>query len=104
MNMAEATQTADDKTIEKAVWHYVGIGVLWISLLLSGIALERLGLTSAIFSGILPGEVGSLRTHVTECERNLGTIKLDRDNAMRQEATLREEIRKLRNPLAASPK
>ena len=102
--MAEATQTAEDKSIEKAVWHYVGVGVLWISLLLTGMALERLGLTSSIFSGILPGEVGSLRTQATECDRNLGTIKLDRDNARRQEATLREEIRKLQNQLAATPK
>jgi len=103
-NMAEATQTADDKTIEKAVWHYIGVGVLWLSIFLTGMALERLGLTSSILSGILPGEVGSLRTQATECERNLGTVKLDRDNARRQESTLREEIRKLQNQLAATAK
>jgi hypothetical protein len=102
--MAEVTQTAEDKTIEKAVWHYIGVGVLWLSLFLTGVALERLGLTSSILSGILPGEVGSLRTQATECERNLGTVKLDRDNARRQEATLREEIRKLQNQLAATAK
>ncbi|MBI3796893.1 MAG: hypothetical protein HY268_07985 [Deltaproteobacteria bacterium] len=102
--MAEAAQTGEDKSIEKAVWHYVGVGVLWISLLLTGMALERLGLTSSILSGILPGEVGSLQAQTTECERKLGTIKLDRDNTKHEEAGLRVELKKLQDQLAASQK
>ena len=96
-----ATQSSDDKTVEKAVWHYVGVGVLWTSLFLTGMAFERLGLTSWIFASILPGEVGSLRTQATECDRNLGTVKLDRDLLKRQEDTLRVEIKRLQDKVVA---
>ena len=101
---ADVTNASDDKTMEKAVWHYVGVGLLWISLLFSGVALERLGLTSWIFASIVPGEVGSLRAQAAECERNLGTVKLDRDNLKHEEAGLRVEIKKLQGQLAANQK
>lgn len=99
---SEAKQSSDDKTIEKAVWHYVGVGVLWTSLLLTGMALERLGLTSFILAGILPGETGSLRTQATECQRNFTQMKFERDLLKRQEDTLQAEIKTLRAQVAAN--
>ena len=97
----EAIQSSDDKTIEKAVWHYVGVGVLWISLLLTGMALERLGLTSSIFAGILPGETGSLRAQATECQRNFTQMKSERDNLKKQEDTLQAQIKSLKAKVPA---
>jgi hypothetical protein len=103
--MAEdVKQAPEDTSIEKAVWHYVGVAVLWLSLFLTGMAFERLGLTSSIFSSVFPGEVGSLRTQATECESNLGKIKLERDLLKRQEDTLRVEIKKLQGQVAAHTK
>ena len=92
---AEARQSSDDKTIEKAVWHYVGVGVLWMSLLLTGMAFERLGLTSYLLSGVLPGETGSLRAQATECKRDFAQMKADRDILKKQEDTLQAKIRTL---------
>ena len=99
---AEVRQSSDDKTIEKAVWHYMGVGVLWMSLLLTGMAFERLGLTSSILGGILPGETGSLRVQATECQRNFDQMKADRDLLKRQEDTLRATIRTLEARVAAN--
>jgi hypothetical protein len=99
----EVGQASDDKTLEKAVWHYVGVGVLWLSLFLAGVALERLGLTSWILSGVLPGEVGSLRTQVAECDNNLKDVKQDRDLIMRSRQALEVEVGKLKKMTAASP-
>ena len=98
---SEANQSSDDKTIEKAVWHYVGVGVLWTSLLLTGMALERLGLTSSILAGILPGETGSLRAQVTECQRNFTQVRSERDLLKKQEDTLQAQIKTLRAKGAA---
>ena len=58
--MAEE-QTEAGEELSKATWHYIGVGTLWISLILSGVAFERLGLTTDILTGLLPGEVNSLR-------------------------------------------
>src|SRR5213592_1629428 len=44
--MAEVEHAAEEQSLEKAVWHYVGVAVMWLSLFLSGLACERLGLTS----------------------------------------------------------
>ena len=99
----DVTQASEDKSIEKAVWHYVGVTVLWTSLFLTGMAFERLGLTSSLFSGIFPGEVGSLRKQAAECDKNLGTVKLERDNIKHEEAGLRVETKKLQDQLAAHP-
>jgi hypothetical protein len=99
---ADVRQSSDDKTIEKAVWHYVGVGVLWISLLLTGMALERLGLTSNILAGVLPGETGSLRAQATECQRDFAQMKADRDLLKRQEDTLQAKIRTLEARVAAN--
>jgi hypothetical protein len=97
-----ADDTAEEITIEKAVWHYVGVGVLWLSLFFTGVALERLGLTTGILSGVVPGEVGLLRTQATECDRNLGTVKNERDLLKRQEDTLRVEIKRLQDKVVAT--
>jgi len=100
----EINQGVEDKTVEKAVWHYVGVTVLWTSLFLTGMAFERLGLTSSLFSGIFPGEVGSLRAQATECDSNLGKVKLERDLLKRQEDTLRMQIKQMQGQAAAQPK
>ena len=94
--------TVEDNSVEKAVWGYVGTTVLWIGLLLTGIAVERLGLTSHILSGVLPGEIGTLRTQVTEMSRDLGVVKLERDNLKQTEGALRTEISKLQKQLPAA--
>lgn len=102
--MANTVSTApEDNSVEKAVWGYVGTGVLWLALLLSGIAFERLGLTSNILTGILPGEIGTLRAQVEEMSRDLGKVKLERDNLKQTEGALRNEISKLQRQISAAP-
>jgi hypothetical protein len=102
--MVEDVNQAEDKSVEKAVWHYVGVTVLWTSLFLTGMAFERLGLTSFLFSGIFPGEVGSLRAQAAECDSNLGKVKLERDLLKRQEEALRVQIKRLQDQVAVQPK
>ena len=92
----------EDNSVEKAVWGYVGTAVLWIGLLLTGIAVERLGLTSHILSGVLPGEIGTLRAQVTEISRDLGNVKLERDNLKQTEGALRSEISKLQKQVSSA--
>jgi hypothetical protein len=102
--MANTVNNApEEQSLEKVVWGYVGTGVLWISLVLTGLAFERLGLSSNIFSGILPGEVGALRGQMTECTRDLGVVKNDRDTNKLTEGALRVEIEKLKKQLTAAP-
>ncbi|MBM4258025.1 MAG: hypothetical protein FJ147_19295 [Deltaproteobacteria bacterium] len=93
----------EDNSVEKAVWSYVGTGVLWISLLLTGIAFERLGISSNILTSILPGEVNTLRTQVEEQTRNIGSLKLERDNLLQLEGSLRTEISKLKQQISSAP-
>jgi hypothetical protein len=93
----------EEQSLEKAVWGYVGTGVLWISLVLTGLAFERLGLSSNILSGILPGESGALREQVTTCTRDLGAIKNERDTNKLTESALRVEVDKLKKQLASAP-
>lgn len=73
--MAEVKQVTEGEDLSKAVWHYVGVGVLWLSLIFTGLALERLGLTSDYLTSVIPGEVGSLRAKNAEYETNLRTLK-----------------------------
>ena len=101
--MENTVHNAPEESMEKMIWGYVGTAVLWLSLLLSGIALERLGLTSGILSGVLPGEIGTLRAKVTEQARDLGTLKLERDNLKQTEGALRSEISKLQKQVSAAP-
>lgn len=101
--MANATKnTPEEQSIEKAVWGYVGTGVLWISLLLTGIAFERLGLSANILTGVLPGETGTLRAQVAELTRDLGAVKNERDANKLTENALRVEIDKLKRQVAAA--
>jgi hypothetical protein len=105
--MADAAPVQDDKTIEKAVWHYVGVGVLWLALFFTGMAFERLGLTSGMLSGVFPGETGALRTQVTECQSNLSNANQEKDVMMRTKQSLEVEVSKLRKqvtqPASATP-
>jgi hypothetical protein len=102
--MADAKNNApEEQSLEKVVWGYVGTGVLWISLVLTGLAFERLGISSNILAGILPGESGALREQVTTCTRDLGAIKNERDSNKLTEGALRVEVDKLKKQLASAP-
>lgn len=68
--MTEAKRVAEGDEISKAVWHYVGVGVLWLSFIFTGLALERLGLTSGYLTSVIPGEVNVLKKQVAEFETN----------------------------------
>lgn len=70
-----AEQVREGEELSKAVWKYVGIGVLWIALILTGLAIERLGLTSDYLTGILPGEVNTLREKNEELDKQLRAVK-----------------------------
>jgi hypothetical protein len=99
--MAEVEHAGEDTSIEKAVWHYVGVAVLWLALLFSGMAVERLGLTSGILSGVLPGETGSLRNQVAEYKSKIQTTERALDEMMRSKQALEVEVNKLKK--AATP-
>jgi len=73
--MAEVKQVTDGEELSKAVWHYVGVGVLWLSLIFTGLALERLGLTSDYLTSVIPGEVSGLQAKNAEYETNIRTLK-----------------------------
>ncbi|MSQ46946.1 MAG: hypothetical protein EXR78_00935 [Deltaproteobacteria bacterium] len=101
--MADSVNNApEEQSLEKVIWGYVGTGVLWISLLLTGLAFERLGISSNILSGVLPGEIGTLREQSTTCTRDLGIVKNERDSNKLTENALRVEIGKLKNQLASA--
>lgn len=71
----EENKVTESEEFSKAIWHYVGVGVLWLSLLFSGLALERLGLTSGLLTSIIPGEVGELKKANAEYETNQRKLK-----------------------------
>ncbi len=96
----EEQQGIEDESLAKLTWGYVGVGVLWLALVLAGIAFERLGLTSALFSGILPGEVGILRLQNAEYEVNLKTVTKDRDVLSRRADTFRRQVEQAENRAA----
>ncbi len=100
--MAEAGHTGEDTTIEKAVWHYVGVGVLWLSLFLTGMAFERLGLTSGIFSGVFPGETGTLRNEAADYKSKMQTTERALDEMMRSKQALEVEVGKLKKAATAA--
>jgi hypothetical protein len=76
--MAEEQQVAEE-SLGKLTWGYIGVGVLWVSLLLTGIVFERLGLTSSLFSSVLPGDVGFLTEQKEQCDAALKTVTQDRE-------------------------
>jgi len=73
--MAEVKPVSEGEELSKAVWHYVGVTVLWLSLIFTGLAVERLGLTSDYLISVIPGEVGGLRTQNAEYQTNIRTLK-----------------------------
>ncbi len=73
--MAEVKPVSEGEELSKAVWHYVGVTVLWLSLIFTGLAVERLGLTSDYLTSVIPGEVGGLRTQNAEYQTNIRTLK-----------------------------
>ena len=99
--MAEVEHAMEEQSLEKAVWHYVGVAVMWLSLFLSGLACERLGLTSFFLTGILPGETGGLRSKLAECDTNLKNTSQTRDEMMRSKQALEVEVSRLKK--AATP-
>lgn len=100
--MAETVQQ-EEQSMEKAIWGFVGTAVLWVSLLFSGIALERLGLTSGILSGVLPGETGSLRNQAADLKDKLQTTERSLDEMMRTKQALEVEVSRLKKTVAAAP-
>ena len=72
--MAEEQLSADE-ALKKATWGYIGVGVLWLSLILSGIALERLSLSDGFLTGLLPGEVNTLRAENAELDKQVRELK-----------------------------
>ena len=98
--MEEEQQVAEEESLGKLAWGYVGVGVLWVSLLLAGIAFERLGLTSSLFSGVLPGEVGSLREQNTEFDENLKSVTQERDVLSRRSDTFQRQLEQEKNKVA----
>jgi hypothetical protein len=89
-------QGVEDSSLSKAVWHHLGIGVLWLSLFVTGVAFERLGLTTSTLAGLLPGEVNSLRTQVAELEDSTKELAHHRDRAEKTKNTLEVEVSKLK--------
>ncbi len=98
--MAEEQQVAEEESLGKLAWGYVGVGVLWLSLVISGIALERLGLTSSVLTGVLPGEVGELRQQNTEFDANLKSVTQERDVLSRRADTFQRQLEQERNKVA----
>ena len=47
-------QLSAEEELKKATWGYIGVSVLWLSLIISGMALERLDLTSGYLTSLLP--------------------------------------------------
>lgn len=94
--MASESEQVDDSSLSKAVWHYLGIGVLWLSLFITGVAFERLGLTTSFITGLLPGEVNDLRTQVAELEDSTKALSHNRDRAEKTRNTLEVEVSKLK--------
>ena len=72
--MAEEQLSAEE-ALKKATWGYVGGGVLWLSLILSGIALERLSLSDGFLTGLLPGEVHALRADNAALDKQVRELK-----------------------------
>ncbi len=92
--MADETLSAGEQ-LKKATWGYVGVGVLWLSLIISGMALERLDLTSGLLTGILPGAVNTLRADnaaLTEQVRELKDAKQRLDGLIGRERATAEAL------------
>jgi hypothetical protein len=93
---SDTEQTGGDSGLSKAVWHYISVGVLWIGLLFTGVAFERLGLTTSYLTGLLPGEVNTLKTQIAEYESMNQNLTHERDQAVKTSDTRELELSKLR--------
>ncbi len=71
----EEQQLSAEEELKKATWSYIGVGVLWLSLIISGMALERLDLTSGFLTSILPGAVNTLRADNTALNEQVRELK-----------------------------
>jgi ABC-type transporter Mla subunit MlaD len=76
---AEDTGVHPDEARQKVVWGYIAKVTLWVSLLISGLALERLGLTSSLLSGVVPGEVQTLRADIAQTSKAVSELRAERD-------------------------
>ena len=68
-------QLSAEEELKKATWGYIGVGVLWLSLITSGIALERLDLTSGYLTSLLPGAVNTLRAENASLNEQVRELK-----------------------------
>ena len=68
-------QLSAEEELKKATWGYIGVGVLWLSLIISGMALERLDLTSDVLTGLLPGTVNTLRADNASLNEQVRELK-----------------------------
>lgn len=98
--MAEERQVVEEESLGKLAWGYVGVGVLWFSLVISGIALERLGLTSSVLTGVLPGEVSELRQQNMEFDENLKSVTQERDVLSRRADTFQRQLEQEKTKVA----
>ena len=72
--MAAGKEMTVEEILRRQTWHYVGIGLLWLALIVVGVALERSGMAAGVLAGVLPGEAGALREQVAGEERHLATL------------------------------
>ena len=92
--MADEHLSAEEK-LKKATWSYIGVGVLWLALIISGMAFERLDLTSGFLTGLLPGAVNTLRADnavLNEQVRELKDAKQRLDGLIGRERATAEAL------------
>jgi septal ring factor EnvC (AmiA/AmiB activator) len=63
--MTNNTRTAGEGQ-QQTIWHYARHIGLWLLLLLAGLALERLGITSTSLTSLIPSDVEQLRATTVE--------------------------------------
>ena len=68
-------QLSAEEELKKATWGYIGVGVLWLSLIVSGMALERLDLSSGFLTSLLPGAVNTLRADNASLNEQVRELK-----------------------------
>ena len=92
--MADEHLSAEEK-LKKATWGYIGVGVLWLALIMSGMAFERLDLTSGFLTSVLPGAVNTLRADnaaLNEQVRELKDAKQRLDGLIGRERATAEAL------------
>jgi uncharacterized protein YdcH (DUF465 family) len=77
-----------EEVLRKQTRRYLAIGLLWLILILVGVALERSGLTSNFLAATLPGEAPALRAKLAEEESQLAALAAENEK-------LDEKIRRL---------